>query len=77
MLNLFLLAVPEVYAQELQVKVNVTHSQIEGTEASVFENLQHTIEICPRIALMEDGKIIRDIDNKAGSALQELEEYFA
>lgn len=40
-------------------------------------NLQHTIEICPRIALMEDGKIIRDIDNKAGSALQELEEYFA
>ena len=40
-------------------------------------NLQHTIEICPRIALMEDGRIIRDIDNHAGSALQELEEYFA
>lgn len=40
-------------------------------------NLQHTIEICPRIALMEDGKIIRDIDNNEGSALQELEEYFA
>lgn len=40
-------------------------------------NLQHTIEICPRIALMEDGRIIRDIDNQAGSALQELEEYFA
>ena len=39
-----MLAVPEIYAQELQVKVNVTHSQIEGTEASVFENLQHTIE---------------------------------
>ncbi|MBP3688909.1 MAG: ABC transporter ATP-binding protein [Bacteroidaceae bacterium] len=40
-------------------------------------NLQHTIEICPRIALMENGRIIRDIDNTTGSALQELEEYFA
>lgn len=40
-------------------------------------NLQHTIEICPRIALMENGRIIRDIDNTTGSAMQELEEYFA
>ena len=39
-----MLAVPDVYAQELQVKVNVNHSQIQGTDASVFENLQQTIE---------------------------------
>lgn len=38
------LAVLETDAQELQVKVNVNHSQIQGTDASVFENLQQTIE---------------------------------
>ena len=32
------------FGQELQVKVNVNHSQIQGTDVSVFENLQQTIE---------------------------------
>lgn len=41
---LALLAVLGVHAQELQVKVSVNHSQIQGTDASVFENLQQTIE---------------------------------
>lgn len=40
-------------------------------------NLTHTIDICPRIALLENGSIIRDIHNTDGGALQELEEYFA
>ena len=31
-------------AQELQMKVNINHSQIQGTDVSVFENLQQTIE---------------------------------
>ena len=31
-------------AQELQVKVNINHSQIQGTENSVFDNLQQTLE---------------------------------
>ncbi len=39
-------------------------------------NLTHTIDICPRIALLESGHIIRDITNNDGSALAELEEYF-
>lgn len=39
-------------------------------------NLSHTIDICPRIALLESGHIIRDITNNDGSALAELEEYF-
>ena len=39
-------------------------------------NLDHTVDICPRIALMEDGHIIRDIDNHKYTAKQELEEYF-
>ena len=33
-----------VVAQELQMKVNINHSQIEGTDVSVFENLQQTME---------------------------------
>ena len=39
-----LLAVLGMNAQELQVKVNINHSQISGTDVSVFENLQQTLE---------------------------------
>ncbi len=31
-------------AQELQAKININHSQIQGTDASIFENLQQTME---------------------------------
>ena len=34
----------QAVAQELQVKVNVNHQQIQGTDKSVFENLQQTLE---------------------------------
>ncbi len=33
-----------ILAQELQVKVNINHSQIQGSDVSVFENLQQTME---------------------------------
>ncbi len=33
-----------INAQELLVKVNVNHSQIEGSETSVFDNLQQSLE---------------------------------
>lgn len=39
-------------------------------------NLNHTVDICPRIALLENGVIIRDIDNRNGEAQTELESYF-
>ena len=39
-------------------------------------NLQHTVDICPRIALLEHGVIIRDIDNTDRQAATELENYF-
>ena len=39
-------------------------------------NLNHTTDVCPRIALLENGIIIRDIDNSAHTAEQELESYF-
>ena len=34
------------------------------------------MDICSRIALMEHGKIIRDLMNENNSAEQELEDYF-
>ena len=42
--TIFMLAVLGLRAQELQVKVNINHNQISGTDISVFENLQQTIE---------------------------------
>ena len=39
-------------------------------------NLQHTVDISSRIALLEHGVIIRDLPNSDGSATAELQEYF-
>ena len=33
-----------VYCQELQAKVTINHNQIQGTDVSVFDNLQQTLE---------------------------------
>lgn len=39
-------------------------------------NLQHTVDISTRVALLEDGRIIADLPNDNGSAKNQLEEYF-
>ena len=39
-------------------------------------NLAHTIDISNRIALLEKGRIIKDLPNENGSAKAELEDYF-
>ena len=33
-----------VHAQELQAKITINHNQVQGTDASIFENLQQTLE---------------------------------
>jgi ABC-2 type transport system ATP-binding protein len=51
----------------------------EETNATILissHNLTHTVDICPRIALLENGRIIRDIANQDNSAEAELEQYF-
>ncbi|WP_071145399.1 ABC transporter ATP-binding protein [Bacteroides ihuae] len=51
----------------------------EETNATILissHNLNHTVDVCPRIALLEHGIIIRDIINENSSAEKELEEYF-
>ena len=39
-------------------------------------NLQHTVDISTRIALLENGRIINDLPNESGSAEKTLEAYF-
>ncbi len=40
----FGLSIHKGYSQELQAKININHSQIQGTDASIFENLQQTLD---------------------------------
>lgn len=44
------------------------HEETGATILISSHNLNHTVDICPRIALLESGKIIRDIDNHDYSA---------
>lgn len=51
----------------------------QETGASIIissHNLAHTIDICPRITLLEHGHIIKDLSNIDHSAENELNEYF-
>ena len=38
------LATLGLHAQELQAKISINHQKVQGTDASVFENLQQTLE---------------------------------
>jgi len=51
----------------------------QQTKATIIvssHNLQHTIDISNRIALLEKGHIIKDLPNENGSAKSELIDYF-
>lgn len=64
-------------SQNILKKVLVEYNKQTGATILVSShNLQHTIEISSRIALLEQGKIIKDLSNEAGCAEQELEAYF-
>ncbi len=52
---------------------------VQQTGATILissHNLQHTVDISTRIALLEHGRIIRDLSNENGSAGDELQAYF-
>ena len=51
-------------------------SETHATILISSHNLQHTIEISTRIALLEKGIIINDLSNNNSEAQQELENYF-
>ena len=56
--------------------LNDYNKQTGATIMVSSHNLQHTIDISTRIALLEHGVIIKDLDNTNGKATTELEEYF-
>lgn len=43
-LFILMLAVSGLQAQELQAKININRQKVQGTDASLFENLQQTLE---------------------------------
>lgn len=58
---------------------NLLQSYNQETGSTILissHNLNHTTDICPRIALLENGIILRDIQNIDNSAEKELEDYF-
>ena len=59
--------------KHLLKKYNEEH---QATVTISSHNLNHTVDVCPRIALLEHGVIIRDIINEDNSAEKELEDYF-
>ncbi len=59
--------------KHLLKKYNEEH---QATVIISSHNLNHTVDVCPRIALLEHGVIIRDIMNEDNSAEKELEDYF-
>lgn len=56
--------------KHLLKKYNEEH---QATVIISSHNLNHTVDVCPRIVLLEHGVIIRDIINEDNSAEKELE----
>ena len=56
----------------------LTHyNEVHGATILISShNLQHTVDICSRIALLEGGVILRDLPNVDRSAQDELQAYF-
>lgn len=64
-------------SQNILKKLLLTYArENEATVLISSHNLQHTIEISTRIALLEHGIILKDLQNEHGSAEKELEDYF-
>ena len=65
-------------SQVLLKHLLVNYSQESGSTILISShNLAHTVDISTRIALLEHGRIIRDLPNHEGSASTELQQYFS
>ena len=64
-------------SQNLLKKIIIEYNKETGATVLISShNLQHTVEISTRVALLEHGKIIANLDNSEGKAEEKLEEYF-
>ena len=65
------------YSQNMLKHLLTNYNHETGATILVSShNLAHTVDISTRIALLEHGEIVRDIDNTDGAAAQELDNYF-
>lgn len=63
-------------SQNMLKKILVEYNKETGATVIVSShNLQHTTEISTRIALLEHGVIIKDLDNHDAEAVVELQDY--
>lgn len=64
-------------SQNVLKNILTEYSQSTGCTIIISShNLAHTIDICPRITLLEHGVIVKDLENINHSATSELEDYF-
>lgn len=64
-------------SQNMLKKILVEYNNETGATVILSShNLQHTTEISTRIALLEHGVIIKDLDNHDAEAVVELQDYF-
>ena len=64
-------------SQNLLKKLLVEYNRETGATILISShNLAHTEDISTRIALLEHGKIIKDLDNRNADSAKELEMYF-
>ena len=61
---------------QLKQLITAFNKETGATVLISSHNLQHTVEISTRVALLEHGVIIEDLDNTEGNAEKKLEEYF-
>ena len=52
------------------------HRETQSTILISSHNLAHTIDICPRISILEHGVIVKDLHTDREDAARELENYF-
>lgn len=65
-------------SQNILKKILTEYNQQHGATILLSShNLQHTVDISSRIALLEHGVIIKDLPNEGGSADTEIESYFS
>ena len=64
-------------SQNMLKKIIIEYNKETGATVLISShNLQHTTEISTRIALLEHGVIIKDLDNHDADAVSELQDYF-
>ena len=64
-------------SQNVLKKILTEYNKSTGSTIIISShNLAHTIDICPRITLLEHGVIVKDLENNNHDAAKELEDYF-